>query len=104
MQGINLIIDAYKGGGNNGLILKKSNTVNRVTVIPYEMVSYQSLIDHCEQFVPDEWRNTIQDLYHQERAIIQKRQKLIAEYKVKLCPILDAEIAQFPSTHPEYFI
>lgn len=104
MAGINLIIDSYKELSNNKLVLKKSNTANRVTIIPYEMTSYQPLIDHCEQFVPDEWRNTIQNLYQQERELIRTRQKLIAAYKLTLQPILDAEIALFPSTHPEFFI
>jgi hypothetical protein len=72
--------------------------------VPYDMESGKPLREHLNSYIPQEWLDTINDLKKQERAIIDKRKQLMAEYRIQIVDIAAPLIEQFPIDHPEYFI
>ncbi len=72
--------------------------------IPYAIDNSASLARYLEMHIPDDWLITLQDLYIQERAIINRRKQLITSYKYKVTTTFPPLIEQFKQEHPEHFI
>ena len=106
MASINLVIDQYMKGHPNTRTISLSKGSNHPTsvIVPYTLASYGPLLDYCSHLVKPEWQQAIAEIFEQERALIQRRQQLMAQYKQELQQTLPPLIEQFRIDHPEYFI
>lgn len=103
MTGINLILSDQLDRQKPLLRITKSGT-NQICPIPYHMDSYTPLTDSLQNLIPEEWQTTIENLRNEERALIKKRQLLMAEYKLALIPLVTLAIESYKKENPEMFI
>jgi len=105
MAGINLIIhDCAVPKDTPRLRFIKSSSKNHICEIPYHLESYAPLVQYLSPHLPQEWIAEIESIRIQERALIQHRQQLMANYKAALADVLPQHITQFKIDHPEFFI
>lgn len=104
IPGLNLLIDQYtkKPTGTSITIQKSSN--NHIAAIPYQMSTYAPLVDYVQHLVLPEWQAEISFIFEQERALVKRRQELMASYKDALRESLPPLIEQFKDENPELFI
>lgn len=105
MKGINLIINQYTKAKkwDTPLIVTRSGT-GSIYDLHFTLTDYSYLLDKCNEVIPIEWQNAIDDLYKQERAIITKRTELMTQYKKQFPAIVAPIIEQYQADYPEEFI
>ena len=104
MPGLNLLIDQYTTKSNEATISIQKSSNNHIATIPYQMSNYSPLISYVRHLVRPEWQAEISSIFEQERALVKRRQELMASYKDILREELPPLIEHFQKENPELFI
>lgn len=104
MPGLNLLIDQYTTKSKDCTISIQKSSNNHIIAIPFQMPNYTPLVDYVQHLVLPEWQAEITSIFEQERALVKRRQELMAHYKDILREQLPPLIDQFKIENPELFI
>lgn len=102
MPQLKLVVNSFPNGDHKLMVHQSSKGEIHLPHGGYDI--RDKIVAHLNKVVPTDWKDEIEDLHTQERALIRKRQNLLAKYNREFKGTAKDIIQNIENTNPEWFI